>query len=398
MHFHFDPVGGIAGDMFVAALLDLNPARAEPAIAATREAGLATSVALEHRRFTDGVLSGSRFIVEAPPPAQHHAHVHWSELRARLAGSALSPPVRERAIAIFSHLAEAEARVHDKPVDDVAFHEVGAWDSIADIVAAAFLIDAIGPCSWSIGPIPLGSGRVRTQHGLLPVPAPATALLLTGLPCFDDGFTGERVTPTGAAIIRHLDPTPGVGHEPRVLRQCGYGFGTRTFDGMSNVLRVLRFDSADATATLRDTVGVIEFDVDDQTPEDLARGLDALRAMAGVIDVVQIPVVGKHGRLGTMIRILAEPAYARAVGEGCLRETTTLGFRLQVQDRIIVKRRDVTVAGNINVKIAQRPDGATAKAQLSDVSGDVNHARRERIRRQAEAAALAADEEGRDIK
>ena len=139
--------------MFVAALLDLNPARAEPAIAATREAGLAARVALEHRGFTDGILSGSRFIVEAPPPAQHHAHVHWSELRARLAGSALSPPVRERAIAIFSHLAEAEARVHDKPVDDVAFHEVGAWDSIADIVAAAFLIDAMGPCSWSIGPV-----------------------------------------------------------------------------------------------------------------------------------------------------------------------------------------------------------------------------------------------------
>lgn len=398
MHYHFDPVGGIAGDMFVAALLDLNPERADATIAAIREAGLEPGVTLEYRRYTDGILSGSRFMVAAPPSAEHHDHVHWSGLRSRLADSALSPPVRERAIAIFSHLAEAEARVHDKPVDEVAFHEVGAWDSIADIVAAAFLIDALGPCSWSIGPIPLGSGRVRTDHGLLPVPAPATALLLAGLPCFDDGFSGERVTPTGAAIIRHLDPTTGVGREPRVLRQSGYGFGTRTFDGISNVLRVLRFDSAGAAATLGDTVGVIEFDVDDQTPEDLARGLEALRAMAGVIDVVQIPVVGKYGRLGTLVRILAEPAHVRAVGEGCLRETTTLGLRLQIQDRIIVKRRDVTVAGDINVKIAQRPDGATAKAQLSDIAAGASHAGRERIRHQAEAAALASGEESREAK
>lgn len=395
MHYHLDPVGGIAGDMFVAALLDLNPERADDAIAAIREAGLDPAVNLEHRRHTDGILSGSRFMV-ASPPAQPHAHVHWSGLRSRLAGSTLSPPVRERALAIFSHLAAAEAQVHDKPVDAVTFHEVGAWDSIADIVAAAFLIDALGPCSWSVGAIPLGSGRVRTEHGLLPVPAPATALLLAGLPCFDDGFAGERVTPTGAAIIRHLDPTTGVGHEPRVLQQSGYGFGTRTFDGISNVLRVLRFDSAGAAATHGDTVSVIEFDVDDQTPEDLARGLEALRALAGVIDVVQIPFVGKYGRLGTLVRILAEPAHVRAVGEGCLRETTTLGLRLQHQDRIVVKRRDVTVAGDINVKIAQRPDGATAKAQLSDIAADADHARRERIRHEAEAAALAADAESRE--
>lgn len=394
MHYHLDPVGGIAGDMFVAALLDLNPERADGAIAAIREAGLDPGVNLEHRRHTDGILSGSRFMV-APPPAQPHDHVHWSGLRSRLAGSTLSPPVRERALAIFSHLAAAEAQVHDKPVDAVAFHEVGAWDSIADIVAAAFLIDALGPCSWSIGAIPLGSGRVRTEHGLLPVPAPATTLLLAGLPCFDDGFAGERVTPTGAAIIRHLDPTTGVGREPRVLRQSGHGFGTRTFDGISNVLRVLRFDSAGAATTRCDTVSVIEFDVDDQTPEDLARGLEALRALAGVIDVVQIPFVGKYGRLGTLVRILAEPAHVRAVGEGCLRETTTLGLRLQHQDRIIVKRRDVTVAGDINVKIAQRPDGATAKAQLSDIAADADHARRERIRHEAETAALAADAESR---
>lgn len=388
MHYHFDPVGGIAGDMFVAALLDLNPERAAGAVAATRAAGLATDVSLAHHAFTDGILSGSRFTVAAPPVGPHHDHVHWSGLRSQLAASALAPAVRDRAIDIFTHLADAEARVHDKPVAEVEFHEVGAWDSIADIVAAAFLIEAIGAATWSIGAIPLGSGRVRSAHGLLPVPAPATALLLAGLPVFDDGFAGERVTPTGAAIIRHLDPAVGVGKQARVLRQCGYGFGTRTFEGMSNVLRVLEFENTGPETTLRDRVSVIEFEVDDQTPEDLARGLDVLRAMEGVIDIVQSAVVGKHGRLGTMIRILADPAQVAAVGDGCFRETTTLGVRLQTQERIILRRRDVTVADAINVKIAQRPDGATAKAQLSDVARGENHAGRERIRRQAEAAAL----------
>lgn len=394
MHYHFDPVGGIAGDMFVAALLDLNPERAAAAIDATRKAGLAPDVVLAHRRCNDGILSGSRFTVTAPPAAADHAHVHWAGLRSRLAGSVLPPRVRDVAIGIFSHLAEAEARVHDKPVDAVAFHEVGAWDSIADIVAAAYLIDALGPCTWSVGPIPLGSGRVRTAHGLLPVPAPATALLLAGLPVFDDGFAGERVTPTGAAIIRYLAPTAGIGHEPRVMRQCGHGFGTREFDGLSNVLRVLCFEAVPSTATRSDAVSVIEFDIDDQTAEDLARGLEALRAMSGVIDVVQIPVVGKYGRLGTLVRILADPAAARAVAEACLRETTTLGLRLQIQDRIIVQRRDVTVAGGVKVKVAQRPDGATAKAQLSDVAADADHAARQRIRHAAEVAALGGEEEG----
>ena len=392
MHYHFDPVGGIAGDMFVAALLDLNPARAAAAIDATRAAGLDPGVALEHHAFTDGILSGSRFTVSAPPAATHHEHVHWSGLRNRLTSSPLAPAVRDRTLAIFTHLAEAEARVHDKPVDDVAFHEVGAWDSIADIVAAAYLIEALEPCTWSIGKIPLGSGRVRSEHGLLPVPAPATVLLLAGLPCFDDGFAGERVTPTGAAIIRQLEPAPGIGHEPRLLRQCGYGFGTRTFDGMSNVLRVLEFEDAASAAMLRDAVSVIEFDVDDQTAEDLARGLDVLRAMDGVIDVVQSPVVGKRGRLGALVRILADPAHVDEVAERCFSETTTLGLRLQTQDRIVLKRRDLTVGGAINVKIAQRPEGATAKAQLSDIANNESHAGRERIRHQAEAAALKSDQ------
>ena len=221
MHYHLDAVGGIAGDMFVAALLDLHPELAPVAIAAVRAAGLGESVGLTHQAHADGVLTGSRFVVDGPPVdeewghdqaqghrhahehGQAHAHVHWAALRRRLEASALDAAVAERAIDIFGHLASAEARVHGKPVEDVAFHEVGAWDSIADIVAASALLAALGTTSWSIGPIPLGSGRVRTAHGLLPVPAPATVLLLEGLACFDDGFGATVETECGfpAGII-----------------------------------------------------------------------------------------------------------------------------------------------------------------------------------------------------
>ena len=139
-----------------------------------------------------------------------------------------------RAIAIFAVLAEAEGRVHGIAPAEVSFHEVGAWDSIMDIVAAAALIEDIGAAGWSTTPVPLGSGRVRSAHGDLPVPTPATALLLEGLEVFDDGRPGERVTPTGAAILRHLMPGQGLPRRRLRLGRVGHGFGTKRFAGISN--------------------------------------------------------------------------------------------------------------------------------------------------------------------
>ena len=389
MHYHFDPVGGIAGDMFVGAMLDMRPELADGAINAVRIAGIEPKVTLKHVAFTDGVLSGSKFEVGIPEPEPHHHHVHWSALRKRLQQSALEAAVGERAVAIFAVLAEAEAKVHDKPVEDVVFHEVGAWDSIADIVAAAYLIEALTPCTWSVGSIPIGSGRVRTDHGLLPVPAPATTLLLEGFDCFDDGFKGERVTPTGAAIIRNLAPAHGVGSIPRVLKNNGYGFGTRRFEGMSNVLRVLEFEQVPAETTITECVAVINFEVDDQTAEDLAFGLDQLRNVDGVIDVIQTAALGKQGRLASSVQILADPANADRVTDACFRETTTIGLRIETRDRLILNRREVATSDNMNVKIADRPGQPTAKADLRGASASDGHAGRDRLRRKAEIEALS---------
>jgi hypothetical protein len=415
MHYHLDAVGGIAGDMFVAALLDLHPELAAVAIAAVRAAGLDESVGLAHAAHSDGVLTGSRFVVDGPPAdeerdhdhgpnqghghrhghahgqahGQAHAHVHWAALRRRLEASALDAAVRERAIDIFSHLASAEARVHGKPVDEVAFHEVGAWDSIADIVAASALLAALGATSWSIGPIPLGSGRVCTAHGLLPVPAPATVLLLEGLPCFDDGFGGERVTPTGAAIVRHLSPALGLGTLPRRLRRSGHGFGTRRFEGLSNVLRVLEFAPHHEQAGPRgDSVVVIRFEIDDQTGEDLALGLERLREVAGVVDVSQLALTGKRGRLVAGIQVLARPDALDAVTDACFRETTTLGLRLSPAQRLVLPRHAYTAADGSRAKLAHRPDAVTAKAELADLAGEPGHAARQARRAVIERTAL----------
>lgn len=430
MHLHLDAVGGVAGDMFVASLLDLAPDCAEGAIAATRAAGLDPSVRVAHVPFDDGVLCGSRFVVtlsadEAhaedpaaslrhaePHPHAHshshghehsqahahplhahasHGHVAWSDLRARLTGASLAPPVRDRAIAIFAGLADAEARVHGKPVDSISFHEVGAWDSIADIVAAAYLIEELGATAWSCGPLPLGSGRVRTAHGLLPVPAPATVLLLEGLTCFDDGLPGERITPTGAAILRHLAPRMGVGSTPRVLSGTGYGFGARRLRGLSNVLRVLAFNELAAhEGTAVDEVTTLAFEVDDQTPEDLAVGLERLRSVPGVIDVVQGTVVAKQGRQSAAVRVLAAPSASDEVVAACFRETATLGVRLARTERRVLLREALPAVDGVRVKRALRPGAATVKAEISDLAQAGDRAARERRRRMAEERASSS--------
>lgn len=393
-HIHLDPVGGIAGDMFAAALLDLGPELAERCLeAAGRISGVACAL-VKHR---DHVLTGHRFQVEAGHHAGNgdHYHVHWSDIRARLAGAAMDEKARGHALGIFAALAQAEARVHGIAPDDVAFHEVGAADSIADIVAAAVLIaaqaDADGPASWSVGPLPLGGGTVKTQHGRLPVPAPATALLLEGFALQDDGIGGERVTPTGAAILQYLGahrpPPPG----PRILRGSGIGFGTRALPGRSNVLRALRFarDAAEEGPGTHRDLAVIAFEVDDQTPEDLATGLERLRGAEGVYDVLQMPAFGKKGRMTVHIQVLAAPGALDNVVAACFRETSTIGLRTQiVQGRALARRSDIMEVGGLAVRVkrVERPGGGTAKAEADDLRDAGDYAARARLRRATEEA------------
>ena len=432
MHIHLDPVGGVAGDMFAAALLDAFPERAEPLAAGLAECGLHEIVRVRSEPFTDGILRGRRFHT-APTPGDghgrvhhhghghdpgpnshpeatkesgvgpdgseheggHHGHDHdhrrFADIRAWLGECGLSGAVAERATSIFTVLAEAEAQVHGIAVADVTFHEVGAWDSIADVVCAAWLIDSLEPASWSCAPLPLGGGQVRTAHGMLPVPAPATALLLRGFPSRHDGVEGERVTPTGAAILRHLEPAFDLaGLEGRIAR-TGHGFGSRRLPGMSNVLRALVLDPIRKEGAWREeTVGICSFEVDDQTAEDLAVGLDRLRATDGVLDVVQSPAFGKKGRMVASVRVLARPAARERVIERCFAETATLGVRWQAVRRAALEREEAAIdvgGDSIRIKRTHRPEGeVTIKAEMDDLAiAAGGRAEREETRKRAES-------------
>ena len=411
---HLDALGGMAGDMFAAALLDAFPEHEGRVLASVRAATAALPVECRLVPHHDGVLSGSRFIVELLLPrdrrhphrhdrAAGHVHAHadeyhrpWAEIRAGLLGADLEEPVRDHALAIFGHLAEAEARVHGTPVDRVTFHEVGAWDSIADIVAASSLIAGLGASRWSVSPLPLGSGRVATAHGSLPVPAPATAILLEGFPVLDDGIPGERVTPTGAAILRHLcaaGSTESAG--PRVLARSGIGFGTKVLPGISNCVRALVFNelTAAAQSDYRE-IAVIEFEIDDQSAEELAIGLERLREHRDIADVVQTPVFGKKGRMMTSVRVLARVEALHEAVAACFRETTTIGLRHRIVSRAELPRRVTTVEVQghpVRVKTVDRPGGPTAKAEGDDAAEFDGHAARAGLRREAERIAL--DEE-----
>lgn len=390
MHYHLDPVGGIAGDMFAAAMLDRHRDWRGELTAAIANSGLKGGLDVKAVTHTDGVLTGHRFLVSEPAAAGNagaHSHRHWSEIRELLLGSRLDQPVIRRAIAIFELLALAEAEVHGKPADAVSFHEVGAWDSIADIVSAAWLIERSRATSWSCSSVPLGRGRVAGAHGQLPVPAPATSVLLRGFPVFDDGLEGERVTPTGAAILKYLDPAFGPHRSPRVLLGQGYGFGTKVFPGLSNVLRISVFEDPPGGAAAG-RVGVCEFEVDDQTPEDLAVALERLRDVSGVLNVLQAPVFGKKGRVGAHIRVLAQLPQIDTIIDRCLIETTTLGVRWYAVNRRALARdlsNHTISSGQVRVKRAHRPDDSvTRKAEMDDLAGAPGgHAGRERLRQEA---------------
>ena len=398
---HLDPIGGIAGDMFVAAMADAFPELAAGALAEVAKVAPSRQGEGEGPQLVphhDGLFRGHRFSV--PRPASAHDHVSYRAIRAQLETAGLEPAVLLHALGLFQLLAEAEGAIHGLAPEEVEFHEVGAWDSIADFVAAAHFIAALSPARWTVGPLPLGGGRVSTAHGLMPVPAPATTRLLEGLELIDDGVTGERVTPTGAAIARYLchpggEARPGApqagARRPIAIAATGHGFGTRRLPGMPNILRVLAFTASPSLPQpLDEEIATLEFEIDDQSAEDLAVALERLRAANGVLDASQAPVVGKKGRLATRVQVLARLDAADAVADQCLAQTTTLGVRIARVMRRVAPRASVETAEGVRVKLASRPSGEmTAKAEMDDIARvPGGRGERQQARKRAEDEAL----------
>jgi uncharacterized protein (TIGR00299 family) protein len=393
LHVHLDAVGGAAGDMFVAALLDARP-DLEPRVLADVAAVLPPGVGRPVlSKGLSGGIAARRFalVAEVRSQAAHdgpHDHgVHYADLVRRIESAKLHEGTVREALAILRRLAETEGRLHGVPVDAVHFHEIGDWDSLMDVVAAGSIAAALAPCTWSVSALPRGDGFVRTHHGVLPVPAPASAALLEGFRFRDDGVGGERVTPTGAGILAHLTRGASFPDGERILRSSGNGAGTRELPGLPNILRATVFESVTGAST--DTVVVVSFEVDDMTGEEIGVAADRLRAAEGVIDVNLGQRWGKKGRPVTDFRLLAKPAFLDAVREACFRETATLGLRESLERRTVLAREAGSVRvdeASVRVKRATRPGGeTTAKAESDDLAGHGSLAARRRLKARGEA-------------
>ena len=392
-HLHLDLVGGIAGDMFIAAVLDCFPEFEAELELAIIDAGFADLVELKCLPFNDGVLTGKRFSVreiqhQDDHNDHHHSHRHYSEIKSILENSELEVPVKDIALGIFNIIAVAEAEIHDKPVANIAFHEVGAWDSIADVVCASYLIHRARITSCSCSALPLGKGQVKTSHGMLPIPAPATALILKEFEFVDDGIPGERITPTGAAILSFLSPK---GSSNGKLLHQGFGFGTKKMSGISNTLRALVFDTNDTRSDVWQTEKIhqLEFEIDDQTPEQLASAISQIQQIEDVLDIVQYTATSKKNRLTHSVRVLARSNLIHIVTES-FKHTSTLGIRHSVAERYVLTREHLTVnheQQTYRVKRANRPGGQTAKIEMDDLLSSESFATQKKLRSEIELKA-----------
>jgi hypothetical protein len=347
---YFDCFSGISGDMALGALIDLGVPAGE-VIAELGKLPLKDWL-LEASRERRGAIEGTRVVISA----KDQPHRSFSDIRAILSESGLQSWVREKSIAVFERIAQAEGRVHGIEPARVHFHEVGAVDSIMDIVGTIFCLKYLDIGKIYSSPVPMGRGFVETQHGTIPLPAPATVSLLSGVPVYGVSLERELVTPTGAGIISTL--TAGFGQVPAMtLLSTGYGVGTHPSADPPNLLRIL-LGEVEPAAIVRDLL-MIETNIDDMNPEFYNYALEKLFAL-GALDVTIIPVQMKKNRPGVLFRVLVEPVLEKAVAELLFTETTTLGIRVQNVKRIEVPREARVVStrfGPCKVKRVILPNG-----------------------------------------
>ena len=380
---YLDCFAGISGDMFLGALVD---AGVDPNILHEAVAALNLKATLKiEKADRSGISStkvhvyeGEKIAETAHPPAEQHTHTHdhthehkhnhppehthgrsLTVIRNLINAANLAAPIKETAIQTFELLGASEARIHNVSIEKIHFHEVGAVDAIVDIVAAAAGIHVLAIDKWHSSPLNVGGGMVDCAHGRFPVPAPATADLLRGLPTYSAHIEKELVTPTGAALIRILAPTLGPQPAMRV-QQIGYGAGTHNPKGFPNVLRLSIGESGEATHA---AVAVLQTAIDDLSPQILAHVTERALTL-GALDVMSTAVQMKKGRLGTLLTILADDAQVPTLEDLLLRETSTLGVRIHHERRSCLDRTHTTVTtsyGEIRIKLGSR-DGETYNA------------------------------------
>ncbi len=360
---HLDCFSGIAGNMFLAALLDLGLSRRD---LEKDLAGLGVEHGLRVRRVRRGPLSARHLVVQVPKSRAHRHGRSYAEIQRLLRRARLADEIREKALAIFEALGRAEARVHGQPIEKVHFHEVGAVDAIVDVVGAAIGLSRLGIQRVTASPVALGhGGTVETEHGRLPLPAPATLELLRGIPTVPAHVDWETVTPTGAAILRTVvDEFCGL---PAMTITCiGHGAGEDRQGPVPNVLRAVLGRGGGSRS---DRIVTLETNLDDLLPEHFDYLMERLLE-AGALDVSLQHIQMKKNRPGFLVRVLARPSDRIALAAVLFAESTTAGVRTTDSDRILLEREQRCVAtpyGRLGVKLIFDGDGrALVTAEYDD--------------------------------
>ncbi len=390
----FDCFSGISGDMTLGALVSAGWPAGELQSLPARLGLEGVRIGVKDvRRGPLAALQVEVAVGSARQPHRHLRHVEEVLARADLPGA-----VRERSLAVFRRLAAAEAEVHGTSVEQVHFHEVGAVDALVDVTGALLGLDRLGVARVHASPPRLGRGSVRSEHGLIPVPAPATALLLRGAPVEIGEVEAELTTPTGAALLATLveDWAPPPAFR---LERVGTGAGARELAGQPNVLRLFLGESGETAGAgpLRHRrVAVLETALDDENPQYVGALVPRLLA-AGALDAMVVPSVMKKGRPGMWLVVIAEPEGAGALAQLLLTETTSLGVRVRHEERVELERRAEPVAtpfGSVLLKVASLPGGGErAVPEFESVREAAERAGRP-LREVAEAALAAWREQG----
>ncbi|MEK6675907.1 MAG: nickel pincer cofactor biosynthesis protein LarC [Planctomycetota bacterium] len=359
---YFDCFSGAAGDMVVASLIDAG-AEVSRLRSELSKLGL-TGYALDAQRVTKQGFAATHFAVTLEPTTSQ-PHRHLRPILQILEQAAISPHVRGQAAKVFERLAEAEAKVHGTTQDRVHFHEVGAVDAIIDVVGTMIALEMLGVERVVCSAIPVGSGTVTCSHGVMPVPAPATAELLKGVPIAGCDEPGELTTPTGAALLTTLASEWG-SMPAMCVRTIGYGAGTRDGKTRPNVMRVLIGESG-ASGNV-DEIAVLETQIDDATPEIIGHCVERL-LKEGARDVFTVPIQMKKSRPGVLLTVLCEPSIVSGMERILFVETTTFGIRRHTATRSMLQRRHdivTTIYGDIRVKIGEGFGVTTVSPEYDD--------------------------------
>ncbi|MDD2619482.1 MAG: nickel pincer cofactor biosynthesis protein LarC [Syntrophomonadaceae bacterium] len=361
---YFDCFSGVAGDMIIASLLDLG---IDFEIFNQEIAKLGLETGLSCQKVNVSGIMGSRFIIDNTDSSRHR---HLSDIFRIIEQSTLNPDVKEKSLAVFTKLAEAEAHVHGIPLEKVHFHEIGAVDTIIDIVGTFICLNLLDIKQVFSSPLPWSKGFVDIDHGRYPLPAPAAALLLKGIPAFPTNCEMELVTPTGAAIITSL--TASFGTMPQCTPQeIGYGAGSKPrADRIPNLLRAVKASLSCHSQTNQEMVAVLEAEIDDLNPELMGYLFEKLLLEEDVLDLFTTPVLMKKNRHGFLITVIANTKATEKVAGILFRESSTLGVRHRLQTRSVLLRHHESIHtpwGTVRIKIARLPGGGSrVKPEFED--------------------------------